>query len=267
MKRLDIIVCMKPVPDPKRWDKLKLDPETMLLVRGNIPAVINLLDRNAIEQAVTLKAAHGGSISAITMAPPDGEDQLVEALSMGCDCAYLLCDRAFAGADTLATSRCLAAAIRKIGRFDLVFCGGYSADGSTAQVGPQLAELLGLPDLTHATRLEIAEGVVRAHCKLEDGHVVFATELPALVTFDREANTPRLPTMVGIMKAAQTGVVTWTAGDLGIDAELVGLAGSPTQMLNVFTAPVGRKGDMLQGTPNELAAKLLAKLRQERVLS
>jgi electron transfer flavoprotein beta subunit len=105
MKPLDIIVCMKPVPDPKRWDKLKLDPETMLLVRGNIPAVINQLDRNAIEQAVTLKAAHGGSISAITMAPPDGEDQLVEALSMGCDCAYLLCDRAFAGASPRRSGR------------------------------------------------------------------------------------------------------------------------------------------------------------------
>jgi electron transfer flavoprotein alpha/beta subunit len=266
MNTLDIIVCIKPVPDPKRWDKLKLDPETMLLVRGNIPAVINQLDRNAIEQAVALKAAHRGTISVVTMAPPDGEDQLVEAVAMGCDRAYLLSDRAFAGADTLATSRCLAAAIRKIGHFDLVFCGGYSADGSTAQVGPQLAELLGIPDLTHATELEIADGVVRAHSKLEDGHIVFAAELPALVTFDREANAPRLPTMVGIMKAAQAGITTWTAADLGIDPELVGLAGSPTQMLNVFTAPAGRKGDILQGTPNELATKLLTKLRQERVL-
>jgi electron transfer flavoprotein beta subunit len=267
MKQLDIIVCMKPVPDPKRWDKLKLDPETMLLVRGNVPPVINLLDRNAIEQAVALKAERGGTISVITMAPPDAEDQLIEAMAMGCDRAFLLSDRAFAGADTLATSRCLAAAIRKIGRFDLIFCGGYSADGSTAQVGPQVAELLEIPDLTHATRLEITDGGLRARCKLEDGHIVFEAELPALITFDREANAPRLPTMVGIMKAAQTGVVSWTAQDLGVDPELVGLRGSPTQMLNVFTAPVGRKGDMLQGTPNELAAKLLTKLRQERVLS
>ncbi len=266
MPALDIIVCVKPVPDPKQWKKLKLDPETMLLQRGLIPAVLNALDRNAIEQAVTLKAALGGTVTAITMAPPDAEEQLTEALAMGCDRAFLLSDAAFAGADTLATARTLAAAIGKIGRFDLIFCGAYSADGSTSQVGPQVAELLGIPDLTHAVSLDIRVGALEARCQVEDGHVTYTCELPALVTFDREANTPRLPTMTGIMRAAHAGVVRWTAADLGLDPAAVGLEGSPTQMLNIFKPPVGRKGEILLGPPNETAGRLIGKLRAERLL-
>jgi len=266
MKSLDIIVCIKPVPDPKKWDKLKLDPETMLLCRDEIPPVINALDRNAIEQAVLLKSRFGATIRVVTMAPPDADDQLLEALAMGCDQAYLLTDVAFAGADTLATARCLAGAVEKIGSYDLIFCGGYSLDGSTSQVGPQLAEMLGLPDLTHATRIEISGEALRATCKLEEGHIIYEADLPALVTFDQEANTPRLPNMVGVMKAAESRIETWAARDIGTDQNSVGLKGSPTQMLNVFAAPLGRKGEILQGTPDELAAKLIEKLRAERIL-
>jgi electron transfer flavoprotein beta subunit len=154
MRPLDIVVCIKPVPDPKHWNKLSLDPETMLLKRGVIPAVINPLDRNAIEQAASIRAGSGGTISVVTMAPPDAQEQLAEAMAMGCDRAFLLSDAAFAGADTLATARTLAAAIRKIGRFDLVFCGAYSADGSTSQVGPRRTARL--PDLTRAVGLTMA---------------------------------------------------------------------------------------------------------------
>jgi electron transfer flavoprotein beta subunit len=266
MRRLDIIVCIKPVPDPKRWNKLKLDPETMLLQRSAIPAVINALDRNAIEQALVMKALHGGTISVVTMAPPDAEDQLAEALAMGCDRAFLLSDPAFAGADTLATARALAAAIRKIGAFDIIFCGAYSADGSTSQVGPQVAELLAIPDLTHAVSLEAHDGGVKARCQAGDGRVVYECDLPLLVTVDREANTPRLPTMPGILKAGQAGVTRWTAADLGVSPAEVGLKGSPTQMLNVFTPPVGRKGEILKGSPNEVAGQLVEKLRAERLV-
>jgi electron transfer flavoprotein beta subunit len=130
-----------------------------------------------------------------------------------------------------------------------------------------LAELLGVPDLTHAVRLEVDGTALRAHCKIEDGFVVYEADLPALVTFAPEANSPRLPSMVGVMKASKAGIETWTSRELGLGEELVGLKGSPTQMLNVFAAPVGRKGEMLQGTPDELATKLLEKLRSERVLS
>lgn len=263
---LHIIVCVKPVPDPRTWGKLKLDPHTLLLRRGDVPAVINPLDRHAVEQALALREAEGGSVTLVSMAPADAEEQLAEAMAMGADRACLLADRAFAGADTLATARTLAAAIRRIGAWDLVFCGAYSADGSTAQVGPQLAELLGVPDLTHVVALEVRDRVVRARSEDGDGTLVYETELPAVATFSREANVPRLPTMPGIMRAAHAGVERWTAADLGLENETVGLAGSPTQMLNVFTPPSGRKGEMLEGTPDEAAARLIDRLRGDRLI-
>ena len=266
MRPLEIVVCVKPVPDPRKWGKLKLDARTMLLRRADVPAVVNPLDRNAIEQAVALRAERGGTVTALSMAPPAAEEQLAEALAMGCDRACLLSDPAFAGADSLATARCLAAAVRRLGSADLVFCGGYSLDGSTSQVGPQVAELLDLPDLTHVTALSLEEDRLRARCRVDGGEAVYDCDLPALVTFDKEANVPRLPTMRGIMKAAASGVTTWTAADLGLAPGEVGLAGSPTQMLNVFQSSVARRGEMLEGTPNKVSAALVDKLRAARLV-
>lgn len=266
MNPIHIAVCVKPVPDPRKWGKLKLDPSTLLLRRGDVPAVINALDRNAIEQALVLREAHGGTVTVVTMAPPDAEDQLNEALAMGCDRACLLTDKAFAGADTLATARVLAAAIRRLPAYDLVFCGAWSADGSTAQVGPQVAELLGVPDFVNAISLEVCDGLVRARCRADDGDTVYESDLPALATFSREANTPRLATMRGIVRAADVGIERWTAADLDLADDLVGLKGSPTQMLNVFTPPSGRKGEILQGTPGEVADRLVERLRLERLI-
>jgi electron transfer flavoprotein beta subunit len=266
MRPLDIVVCLKPVPDPRRWAKLKLDPRTMLLRRAEVPAVINPLDRHAIEQAVALREQCGGTVTLVSMAPPEAEEQLSEALAMGGDRAFLLSDPAFAGADSLATARCLAAAVRRVGPADLVFCGAYSLDGSTSQVGPQVAELLDLPDLTHVVGLGVDGDTVRARCLVNDGEVVYDCALPVVVTFDKGANVPRLPTMRGIMRAASTGVVTWTAADLGLAADEVGLAGSPTQMANIFTPTVGRKGEMLDGPPNQVATALLQKLRGDRLV-
>lgn len=266
MRPLEIVVCMKPVPDPRKWGRLKLDPHTMLLQRADVPAIINPLDRQAIEQALLLREQAGGSISVLTMAPPAAEEQLAEALAMGCDRAFLLSDPAFAGADSLATARCLAAAIRKLGAADLVFCGAYSLDGSTSQVGPQVAELLDVPDLTHVVALALDEEGVRARCRLENANAEYACALPAVVTFDKEANVPRLPTMRGIMKAAAAGVTRWGAADLGLAPGEVGLAGSPTQMSNVFTPSVGRKGEMLEGSPNQVAAALLERLRTSHLV-
>jgi electron transfer flavoprotein alpha/beta subunit len=261
---MNIVVCMKPVPDPRRWGKLKLDPRTMLLRREEVPAVINPLDRNAIEQAVALRASGEGTITVISMAPREAEEQLTEALAMGCDHAFLLSDAAFAGADSLATARCLAAAIRRLGDVDLVFCGSYSLDGSTSQVGPQVAELLDIPDLTHVTALSIEDGALTARCATEGGETVYECNLPALVTFDKEVNVPRLPSMTGIMRAASAGVTCWTAADLDLSPEEVGLGGSPTQMLNIFTPPAARKGEMLEGSPSQMAAALVAKLGLRR---
>jgi len=266
MRPLEIVVCVKPVPDPARWDRLKLDPRTMLLRRADVPGVINPLDRNAIEQAVAIRAKAGGAVTAISMAPPEAEEQLLEALAMGCDRACLLTDPALAGADSLATARCLAAAIRKLGAVHLVFCGAFSLDGSTSQVGPQVAELLGMPDLTHVTAMDLDADTVRATCRVEAGEASYECELPALVTVDKAVNVPRLPSMTGIMKATAASVTRWTAADLGLAPEEAGLAGSPTQMRNVFTPSVARKGEMLEGPPDHVASALLERLRAARLL-
>ena len=263
---MHIIVCVKPVPDPSRFDKLRLDPETMLLRRDEVPPVINPLDRNALEAAFELKRRLGGSVSVLTMAAPSAEEQLQEALALGCDRACLLTDRAFAGADTLATARCLRAAVRKLGRFDLILCGGYSADGSTGQVGPQLAELLGIPDLTHVFRVSVSGRRLRAHCRLENGQAVCEMGLPALITLDQDANSPRLTPMAGLRGALKKKIAAWSAADLGLDPKTVGLAGSPTRMLNIFTPPAARKGEILQGPANEVAAQLIERLRRDQVL-
>jgi len=267
MKKLHSIVCMKPVPDPSRFDKLKLDPATLLLCRDQVPPVVNPLDRNAIEAALTLRESRGGSVSVLTMAAPSADEQLREALAMGCDRAVLLTDRAFAGADTLATARVLHAAIRKLGRFDFVFCGAWSADGSTGQVGPQVAELLGIPDLTRVFQLELGRGGLRAHCRIEGGSAVYECAPPMLVTLDKEANVPRYAGMVGIRKALQREVSVWNAKSLKLSPKEVGLEGSPTKMLNVYTSPVGRKGEILQGTPAEAGKKLLAQLRKAKAIA
>ncbi|MBI5242535.1 MAG: electron transfer flavoprotein subunit beta/FixA family protein [Elusimicrobia bacterium] len=261
------IVCVKPVPDPSRFDKLRLDPDTMLLRRDEAPAVINPMDRNALEAAFELKRLFGGAVSALTMAAPSAEEQLQETLALGCDRAVLLSDKAFAGADTLATARCLHAAVRRLGRFDLILCGGCSADGSTGQVGPQLAELLGIPDLTFVCRLELKRKVVRAHCRLENGQAVCETALPALVTLDSAANAPRLTPMHGIQKALRKKITVWSARDLRLAPKTVGLAGSPTRMLNIFTPSSSRKGEILQGSANEVSAQLIEKLRREQILA
>jgi electron transfer flavoprotein alpha/beta subunit len=264
---LEIVVCLKPVPDPRRWDKLKLEPETMRLNRSQVPAVINALDLNAIEQALALREVAGGRLTIVSMAPPEAEEQLREALAMGGDRACLLTDRAFGGADTLATARVLAAAIRKLGRFDLVLCGAYSMDGSTSQVGPQLAEFLEIPDFAHVTRLDLQGRTLRAECRGDAADLVYEGEIPALLTLEREANRPRLPSMTGIRRAQALELVCWNAADLGLAPEKIGLPGSPTQMLNVFTPAVGRKGEILQGTAAEMGAALLARLRAAKQLN
>ena len=261
---MNIVVCMKPVPDPRRWGTLTLDARTMLLRREEVPAVINPLDRNAIEQAVAMRA--GGTVTVLSMAPPDAEEQLAEALAMGCDRAILLSDSAFAGADSLATARALAAAVRRVGDVDLVFCGAYSLDGSTSQVGPQVAELLGVPDLTHVTALGLDGGTLRARSATEGGETLYECDLPAVVTFDKEVNVPRLPSMTGIMRAASAGVTRWTAADVGLAPAEAGLAGSPTQMQNTFTPAAARKGEMLEGSPARMAAALVEKLKGSRVI-
>jgi electron transfer flavoprotein alpha/beta subunit len=237
-------------------------------MREGAEGVLNLTDKHALEAALQLKEQHGGCSTALSMGPPQAEEALREALSMGIDRAILLSDKAFAGADTLSTAYTLSLAAKKIGSYDLILCGKESSDGMTAQVGSQVAEFLDLPQLTCATEITIQEESVRIKQKLEDGFRILEAPLPAVITVEREINQARIPTMDTIMDAYRSKEVTvWTAGDLDGDPGLLGLGGSRTKSRAVYTRHV-RKGEvtMLGGEPDEVAGKLIEALQLKALL-
>lgn len=259
---MNIVVCLKPVPDPAHWDKIALDPKTRTLRREGIPSVLGPLDKRALEAALRLKEAHGGQVKVVSMAPPSAADTLREALVMGADDAALLSDIAFAGADTLATAYVLACGIRKLGDFDLVLCGNRSLDGSTGHVALQLAETLGVPGIVRATGLEMSgERTVRVKTRQEGGSALFEAGLPAVVAVEKEINEPRFVTLMGIVEARSREVRVWKASDLGVDCARAGAAGSPTCMAGVFMPEQKRRREMLSGPPAEVARTLVERLK------
>ena len=262
---MDIVVCIKQVPETT---DIGWDSKTGTLMREGAGGILNPNDKNALEAALQLKEKHGGTVTALSMGPPQAEDALRETLSMGVDKAILLSDEQFAGADTLSTSRALRLALKKIARFDLVLCGKESSDAATAQVGPQLAELLNLPQLTYATEVSIKNNSVRIKQKLEDGFRILETSFPALITVERELNQPRIPPMDSIMEAYRDKEVqVLRAEDLGGDKEHFGLKGSPTQSRKVYSKKVKKgKVTILQGEPDEIARELIQTLKHKGLL-
>jgi electron transfer flavoprotein beta subunit len=260
---MNIVVCVKPAPDPKRWDDIQLDPVTKALRREGIPSVLGPLDKRALEEGLRIREAHGGKVAAMAMAPPAARENLVEALAMGADEAYLLSDRAFAGSDTWSTSLVLAKGIRKAGPFDLVICAEWSLDGSTGQVGAQLAEFLDIPNVGRVVAVEAIEnGTLRTKSMVELGNRILETSLPALITVTRDINIPRFTSLLGVMEAQGKPCTVWSAEDLEIEAGDVGFGGSPTQTANVFLPEMKRKAEMLRGEPEEMVSEMLRKIRQ-----
>jgi len=262
---MDIVVCIKQVPETT---DIGWNPETGALIREQAGGILNPNDKNALEAALQLREQHGGMITALSMGPSQAEDALREALSMGVDRAILLSDRVFAGADTLSTSYALGLALKKMARFDLILCGKESSDAMTAQVGPQLAELLDLPQLTYAIEIAVENNSVRIKQKLEDGFRMLETSFPALVTVEREINQPRIPSMESIMEAYRDKEVVVLGGeDLGGDKEYFGLKGSPTQSRQVYSKKVKKgKVSMLEGEPDEIARRLIQMLRNKDLI-
>ncbi len=260
---MNIIVSIKQVPDTT---EVRIDPETGTLVREGVPSIINPFDENAIEAALQLVEKHGGKVTVLTMGPPQAEQALREAIAMGADEGILVCDRAFAGSDTLATSYTLARAVRKIGDFDLILCGKQAFDGDTAQVGPGLAEHLGLPQVTYAIGLEVEGKKLQAKRLLEDRYEMVEARLPALVTVVKQINEPRHAGLRGVMKARKAEIVKWTAADLEADVTRCGLNGSPTNVLRVFAPSRHTKGERIEGEASEAAVELYEKLRTAQVL-
>lgn len=256
---MKIIVCIKQVPDAK---DVRLDPTTNTLSREGVQSIMNPYDRHALEAAVLLKESMGGTVTVVSMGPPQAEETLREAVSCGADGAVLVSDRAFAGADTWATTYTLALAINKIGPFDLVLCGKQAIDGDTAQVGPGLAQRLDIPYITNVRRIEKAEnGAMQLERLMDDGFDVLEARLPVLCTVVKEINTPRIPSLKGKMRAKQITVLRFTAQDLGADPQRLGLKGSTTQVVRVFAPPARGERCMLTGSVEEQVAQLVERLR------
>lgn len=262
---MKIIVCMKQVPNT---NEVKIDPKTGTLIREGVPSIINPDDKNALEEAIKLKEQKGGTVTVLTMGPPQADFALREALAMGADEAILLSDRVFAGADTWATSLALAKAVQKIGSYDLIFCGRQAIDGDTAQVGPELAEHLNLPQVTYVKKvISLEAGKVIVERAMEDGHEVIECQLPAVLTAVKELNVPRYPSIGGIVDAfGEKKPAVWNGEYIGAVVEEMGLKGSPTQVKRTFSPPVKGAGKMLNGAPKEAVSSLIQELREKHIL-
>ena len=225
---LNILVCVKQVPD---INLVKMDPVTGSLIRAGVPAILNPLDANALEAAVRVKEAHGGSITVITMGPDMAKEALRECLAAGADRAVLLSDRAFANADTLATSYVIVSAAKMLGDFDLIFCGKESLDGATGQMGAQLAQRFGAAQVTGALLIkEVNEEAKTAvvERELEDGVETLEVQLPCLFTMEKTNYPARIPNLKGKLAAKKAVITTITADDIpGLDRNRIGDPGSP----------------------------------------
>ena len=263
-----IVVAIKQVPET---NAVKMDEETGTMIREGVEAIINPLDLYAIETAIRLRERHGGEVVAISMGPPKAETALREAVAMGCDSAVLISDKAFAGSDTWATGYVLASAIRKLDGYDLIICGERATDGDTGQVGPGIASFLDLPVASYIGRVETVDnGSCRVHRLVEEGHEVLEVELPAVLTVVKEAADPRLPTLRGKQRARKMDVPVWTARDMDIEKDKVGLNGSPTRVVKIFRPKVARQCEKYvaadEQATDEAADKLVAFLQHRDLI-
>ena len=261
---MNIIVCIKQVPDTTN---VRIDPETNTLVRSGVQSIVNPFDMYAIEEAIRLKEKFGGMITVITMGPPQAEEALREAISLGADEAVLVSDRAFAGSDTWATSYTLSKAVQKIGKFDLVICGKQAIDGDTAQVGPGVAAFLDIPQITFVKKIEdIKDSFIRAERMTEEGYDIIESPLPCLITVVKEINEPRLPSLKGKMRAKKIEIKKLEAKDLDADPDSLGLKGSPTKVVKIFTPPPRKGGQMLEGEAKDISERLVDLLKGDLCL-
>jgi len=261
---MNIVVCLKQVPGIA---EVKIDPQTNTLVRQGIKSIVNPLDTYALEEAVRIKERYGGMVTAISMGPVQAEEVLREAIATGADDAILLSDGVFAGADTLATACTLAGAIDKLEQYDIVICGRQTIDGDTGQVGPELAEMLRVPFVAYVSKIdEINDGYMRVKRMVEDGYEVVETPLPAVLTVVKEINVPRLPSLRGLAKAKSAVIPLWTARELGVDNNMVGLSGSATRVTKIFFPQRVGRGEMFQGELENQVSSLVDKLREAKIV-
>jgi electron transfer flavoprotein beta subunit len=262
---MNSIVLIKQVPDTH---EVKMDPKTGTLIREGVQTMVNPDDRHALEEALRLKEQYGGKVTAVSMGPPQAVEALAEAIGMGVDEAVLLSDKAFAGADTWATSHTLGKCIRKIGSFDLVFCGRQAIDGDTAQIGPQVAEMLGIPQVTYVRRLTVKGKKIWAERVLEDGYEIVEAPLPCLITALGDLNQPRYPSIPGLILACspESRISFWNAADIGVKAYEVGLSGSLTNVIRTFPPEKKKQGETLTGHTAQVVEQLVGRLKERHII-
>ena len=264
---LDIIVCVKAVPDPKEACNIQIDPVTKTLMRCDVPLVINPLDKNAMEAALTLKEQMDAKITVISMGPPEAGNMVKECLALGADRGILLSDPAFAGADAYATAYTLAKSVERIGSFDLIFCGMASSDGSTEWVGPEMGTFLNIPVVTMVKEIvEIGDEWWKVKAGFETGFRLVRVKVPAVFTVTRELNAPRALSFSGIIKARKKEIAQWGIDELGVPEDTVGIKGSPTIVSKLDSKESKREVEVISGTREEKAEIIVQKLADEGVI-
>ncbi len=260
---MNIIVCIKQVPDTA---EIRINPETNTLMRDGVPSIINPFDMHGLEEAVRIKERSGARVTVLTMGPPQAEESLREAVSMGADDVVLLSDRAFAGSDTWATSYTLAQALKKMDA-DIIFCGKQAIDGDTAQVGPETAEFLGWPHISYVRRVEeISDSRIRVERLMDEGYDIVESSLPVLLTVVKELNEPRMPSIRGTIASGRAEIRKLSAADIDADGKNLGLNGSPTKVRNIFAPEMKAERKMLRGSAEEQAESLLKELKEIKCL-
>jgi len=266
---MEFIVLVKQVPDTT---EVKIDPKTGTLIRDGVPSILNPFDQFALEEALRLrekiKEKAEVNVTVMSMGPPQAKSAIMKCLALGADKGILLSDRAFAGADTWATSLTLAEAIKKLGKFDIVFCGQQAIDGDTAQVGPEVAQHLGIPQITYVEEvLGLEAGKLVVKSLTDDGYRIVESKIPVLITCSTPSSfEPSNPSMAAILKANKKPFETWTADTLGGDKSRFGLSGSPTQVSRVYSPPTRAKGVVFKDSIEDGVKKVVEALLEKKVI-
>lgn len=261
---MKIVACIKQVPE---ISEVMIDPKTHTLKREGIPSIVNPFDENAVEEGLRIKEKRSGELIVITMGPPQAKEALRKCLAMGADEAVLISDKDFAGSDTLATAYTLSLVIKQL-KADLIICGKQAIDGDTAQVGPELAEQLGIPQITYVKKVEIFEDEKRIilHKETDDGYEIIQCKLPVLITVLKILNEPRYPSIRGILTAKKKEVRVMKAQDLKANSAMLGADGSPTQVVNIFTPQPHQKGKLVKLEPKDASREIVSFLQQEKIV-
>lgn len=263
---MEIVVLVKQVPDTT---EVRLDPRTGNLIREGIESIMNPDDRHALEAAARLKESNGGRVTVLSMGPSQAIDVITEGIGVCADRGILLCDRAFAGADTWATSSTLGKAVRKLGDVDLVLCGRQAIDGDTAQIGPQVAEYLGMAHISCVISIEEVKGrSITVSRRTEDGFERVRSSFPVLLTVMKEINDPRYPAIASLLAACseKAPIEVWNAADLGVQVGDVGIEGSLTQVIRTFAPKSKRQTEMIEGDTSTVVEGLLSRLREKKLI-